>query len=196
MEEKKLRLFVAVDFPDDVVKEVARLEYLLDKKNFRGKMTELENLHLTLKFLGSVDATTFGKSSRSQNENRVTVEEVKKRLKKVKFLEFEGTLDSVGLFNFRGNPRIVWVKVGGSGIFELQEKIDEAFNGLLDKEERFMSHMTIARVKQVKNKKEFSEYVKNMGLKKVKFKINSFKLMKSELRKLGPVYSVVEEYKV
>ena len=69
-EQKLIRAFIAIDFPDDVIKEVARVGEVLGKKKFTGKMTELENLHLTLKFLGEID------------EERV--KEVQKRLKEIK----------------------------------------------------------------------------------------------------------------
>ena len=58
-----------------------------------------------------------------------------------------------------------------------------------------MSHLTIARVKKIKNRKSFLE-----GLKKIKipprlnFSVKSFKLKKSELKPEGPVYETIEEY--
>jgi len=180
-ESEKMRAFVAVDFPDVVIKEVARVQKILRKKKFEGKMTELENLHLTLKFLGRVEEGTL--------------ENVRKKLREVNFEEMDLNLSDIGTFSYKGRPRIVWVKVGGKGIFELQGKIDDALEGFFEREKRFMSHMTIARVKFVKDKKEFVDYVEEIGLKGVKFNVGSFRLMKSELKKLGPVYSVIEEYK-
>jgi len=55
MENKLIRAFIAIDFPDEVVKEIARVQEVLGKRQFTGKMTEPENLHLTLKFLGEID---------------------------------------------------------------------------------------------------------------------------------------------
>ena len=51
-EHVSTRTFICVEMPDAVVKEVARLQELVGKKLFTGKITELENLHATLKFLG------------------------------------------------------------------------------------------------------------------------------------------------
>jgi len=48
-----------------------------------------------------------------------------------------------------GRTRIAWIKVEGVGIWELQKRIDEALEDLFKKEERFMSHLTIARIKYV-----------------------------------------------
>jgi 2'-5' RNA ligase len=179
--EEKLRSFISVEFPDEVVKEVARVQEVLGKKKFEGKLTELENLHLTLKFLGEIDGKTL--------------EKVRKRLRKVKVGEMALRVEEIGTFNVRGRPRIVWVKIGGRGIFGLQKEVDKVLEGMFESEKRFMSHMTIARVKFVRDKREFIDYVKKIKLMDVRFKVDRFKLKISELKKTGPVYSDVEEYK-
>lgn len=178
-----VRAFVAVVFEDEVIKEVARIQEILSSYRFHGKMTELENLHVTLKFLGEID------------EERL--EKVKEKLREVKLNEFEGKLDCAGTFSVRGNPKIVWLKLNGKGLFELQKMIDwkmreEGFR----MEERFMGHLTIARVKYVKDKISFCKYVSGMGVREAKFKITKFLLIKSELKPLGPAYNVIEEYEL
>lgn len=182
-DERRTRAFICISMPDSVVKEVARVQELLGKLKFNGKMTELENLHLTLKFLGEI--------------NGDRLEKVKEKLRKLEFDEFEAKLSVIGVFNFRENPRIVWIKIGGKEVFELQRKVDKAMEKTGFKpEERFMSHMTIARVKYVEDKKGFLEHVKGIGIRDIKFKVNKFYLMKSELKSNGPIYSNIEEYKL
>jgi 2'-5' RNA ligase len=182
-QEEKTRAFIAVDFPDEVVKEIGRIQGILGKKQFTGKMTELENLHLTLKFLGEVD------------EERLNL--VREELRKIKLGRFEARFGGAGTFNHRGKPSIVWIKVGGKGIFELQTAVDGALEKAgFKKEKRFMSHLTAARVKYVKDRKEFVEYVRNLKMKDLRWEVRSFKLMKSELRPMGPIYTVVEEFEL
>lgn len=180
--ENKVRCFIALDFEDEILKETARIQEVLGSWKFIGKMTELENLHLTLKFLGEIEEEKL--------------EEVRKSLREIKEKSFEGKLDHAGFFSVLGNPKIIWIKLNGKGIFDLQKKIDEVLSINFKKEERFMGHLTIARVKYVSDKSGFRKYVENIGVKEVPFKINSFKLMKSELKPLGPVYSVIEEFKL
>lgn len=177
----KNRAFVCIDFPDEVIKEVTRVQKLIGNLKFTGKLTELENLHLTLKFLGEIDEEKL--------------ERVRKKLRGIKFESFEVKLGDVGTFNFKGKPRIVWIKLLGKGLFNSQAKIDSVLEeeGFV-KEERFMSHMTIARVRYVKDKEGFNKHIKGIKLKDIRFRINEFKLMKSELRSLGPVYSLIEKY--
>ena len=51
-----MRAFIALELPKEILEEINRIQGLLKKNNlFAGKFTELENLHLTLKFLGEID---------------------------------------------------------------------------------------------------------------------------------------------
>ncbi len=177
------RAFICIDFPDEIIKEVARIQGLIGNKiKFIGKITEPENLHLTLKFLGEIDDATF--------------EEVRKRLAGVEFGKLDLHLDKIGTFNYKGMPRIIWMKIAGKEVFELQKKIDESLVDLFPKEERFMSHATIARVKYAADLNYFFEYIKNLKFKKLRFSVDKFKLKASELKMTGPVYGTLEEYKI
>ena len=79
---------------------------------------------------------------------------------------------------------------------ELQKEIDEKLKDLFDKEKRFMSHLTIARVKSIKDKKEFFKKIREIDIKPIKFNINNFKLKESVLLEKGLRYNTLEEYKL
>lgn len=179
--KEKTRSFIAIEFSDSVVKEVARIQELVGNVKFTGKMTELENLHLTLKFLGGID------------EDKL--QSVKDALKKIKFESMNLKLGKVGTFSAHGRPAIVWIKVEGKAIYDLQKTIDEVLALDFNPEERFMGHLTIARVKYVKDKKGFLEHIENIKVKPISFDCKEFKLKKSELKPLGPVYTDLEVYK-
>ena len=170
-----------------------------------GKITTPGNLHLTLKFLGEID------------KNKI--DEVKQMLKEIRFNSFEGKiggkqvqaqlggkqvqarlggkqvqaqLGEIGVFS-KKLPRIIWIKLEGK-IFDLQKEVDEVLSGLFESEYRFMSHITIARIKQVYNKKEFVKYLGSIKYEKMDFKIEEFFLMESELTAEGPVYKKIKKY--
>jgi len=170
-----VRTFISIDLPENIKKEIQRIQDLLP--DFVGKKTEQENLHLTLKFLGEID-----------NEK---VEEIKKRLKLVKIKAFEAEVDNLGVFSEKF-VRIVWIHLKGAE--KLQEEVDKALKEIFDKEERFMSHITIARVKSIKNKMDFLSKLKEIKIPKLKFKVDSFQFKKSELFPQGPRYEVIEGY--
>ena len=163
------RCFIAIDLPENIKKEIIQIQKSLPE--FKGKLTEEENLHLTLKFLGEISDETAN--------------EVKERLKKIKFKKFKSNLKGLGVFSEQF-IRIVWMKLENCD--ELQKEIDNSLRDLFKKEERFMSHLTIARVKAVKDKKLFIETLEKIKVKPVEFSVDSFKLKKSVLTEKGPIY--------
>lgn len=180
MDKKELiRCFIALELPREAINKIEEMQNLIKKKKFFfGKFTESENLHLTLKFLGEIEEEK--------------VEEIKKKLSKIKFKEFEASLGELGVFINRYNS-ILWIKLNGQGIWDLQKQIDKNLEGLFEKENRFMGHITIARMKKILNKKEFLKYVKNIKFEKIKFHIGNFFLKASELKPNGPVYTIAKD---
>ncbi len=169
-----MRCFIALDLPREAIKRIEEIQELIQKKNlFIGKFTESENLHLTLKFLGEI--------------SEEQVQEARKKLQEIKFNEFDASLGEVGVFSKR-SLKIVWVKLNGKGVFDLQEKIDRVLSDLFQPETRFMGHITIARVKKVFDKETLVKYLKDIKIKDLKFKTDKFFLKKSDLKPEGPTY--------
>ncbi|HEB47313.1 MAG TPA: RNA 2',3'-cyclic phosphodiesterase, partial [Candidatus Pacearchaeota archaeon] len=142
-----------------------------------GKKTEPENLHLTLKFLGEID--------------KEKVVEVKEKLREVKFKEFETKIAYIGFFDNK-KYGVVWIHLPNCE--KIQEEVDEKLSSLFEKERRFMSHLTIARVKRIQNKAEFLRKLREIKFQKIRFVVKNFNLKKSTLMQEGPVYETLEEY--
>ena len=170
-----MRIFIAINFPEEARGEIIKIQESLP--DFVGKKTEFENLHLTLKFLGDVEDSKL--------------DEIKKRLKVINEKAFISEITSIGTFS-KEFSKIVWLHI--SNCETLQEKIDESLFGLFEKEKRFMSHVTIARIKKISDKEFFLKKIEVLKIKNLSFPVEKFSLMKSELTSSGPVYSVVEEY--
>lgn len=181
MTEENIRCFIALDLPREAINELEEIQNLIRKKNlFYGKLTEPENLHLTLKFLGEI------------NENKL--KEIQEKLKTVKIKAFDASLGELGFFS-KKSFRIMWIKLNGSELWNLQKEIDKICSELgFVIEERFMGHITLARIKKVTNMEEFLKYVKNLKHRKIKFQVKEFFLKKSELFPDGPVYNNLEKY--
>ncbi len=172
-----MRIFIGLKLPPKTLMQIKEIQDKLPV--FQGRKTELKNLHLTLKFLGDV--------------KQDKIQEIKNRLKNVEFEGFESSIEDMGIFDKKKGKGILWLQI--TGCESLQKKIDDALEGIYTKENRFMSHLTIARIKNLgENKKKFIEELKKIHLPKTFFINENFYLIKSKLKKEGPEYSLLEEY--
>jgi len=172
-----MRCFVSINIPREVAKEIRGIQGALP--DFYGKKTELENLHLTLKFLGEI--------------SEEKVKEVKNKLEEINLKDFESEIKYLGFFDNQ-KYGVIWVYL--SNCDKLQKVVDEKLKDLFEPERRFMSHLTIARVKNIVDKKRFLKELKELRTQMVKFDVNKFYLMKSELTSNGSRYEVLEGYKL
>jgi 2'-5' RNA ligase len=181
-----MRAFIAVACPPEAKEKLAqaaeRIRPLGDLK-----VVPKENVHLTLRFLGEVP------------ESRI--EELIEVLSTVKKPGgFEVCIKGLGAFPGPGSPRVLWAGAGKGDkeLRELHEAVDSAIFPLgYEKEGRFSSHYTIARVNYLKDKNGLKEVLAEyketvFGC----FQVDSFRLMKSILQRSGPVYSIVREFKL
>jgi len=177
----KMRCFISIDISKEIQEQIIKIQNCLPE--FVGKKIESENLHLTLKFLGEI------------SEDKV--EEVKKRLERIKCKEFEAEIDKLGIFDNRKSIKhpskiVVWLHI--KGVKELQSLIDKTLEDLFRVEKRFMSHLTIARVKKVKDKEKFLEELNKIKFDKMKFQVNNFTFKQSTLTTKGSIYKNLEKY--
>ena len=173
-----MRCFISINIPEEVSLKIQRIQSELP--DFYGKKTELENLHLTLKFLGEI------------GEDKV--EKVKEKLREIEFKKYKTCLDYIGFFDNQ-KYGVVWLHIPK---YEGLQKIVDCTTKKVgfDLEKRFMSHLTIARVKSIKDKREFLNGLKKIEIPKIKFNVDKFYLMNSKQRKTGPIYEIIEEYKL
>lgn len=175
-----MRLFIAIDIPKEIKDKLFDLQKQIGSDLAKISWVHKKNLHLTLKFLGELP------------ENKV--EGIKERLRTIKLNSFEVELNSLGVFPNENRIRVIWVGLKSEHIYELQIKIDQELLDLFSKDTRFQSHLTLGRVKFIKNKEKLKEKLK---LKcDGRFFVKKFKLIKSSLTREGPIYETIEEYKL
>jgi len=179
-----MRLFIAADLPEDLKEKLGKLTADLKKADIlEGNFVKPHLLHLTLKFLGE---TTEAK-----------VDEVKKALQSstANTKKFFVSLHGIGHFNYK----ILWAGGSSPELAELAAKIDSAAHELgFEKENReYAIHLTLARIKSVKNKDKFKEILeKYSSAQWGSFDVSEIKLMKSTLGREGAVYEVVGSFKL
>ena len=145
-----------------------------------------ENLHFTLQFLGD----TY--------ENQIT--EIIKGIYEVgqKFHTGTGLLKGIGYLSQQVNPRVIVIKL--EGLPEMTIMANEIFKitepmGFIPDHRKFIPHITLGRIKYLKNKPKFFNLVESFKDKEFqKFTANQIILFESILRPQGPVYSPIEKF--
>ena len=176
-----MRLFVAINLPSNVKDYLYDLCKKINSNNIKVNWTHKKNLHLTMKFIGEVGDSKLN--------------EIKDRLSHIEYEKFSLNLDTIGFFPNNNFIRIIWIGVNPEEkVIELQKKIDSGLLDLISKDQRFDAHLTIGRIKNIKNREEFIKKIKDTKLEKIQFNVNEFKLMKSTLSKDGPTYEEIANF--
>ncbi len=187
-EARSIRSFLAIEIPEDIRQKIYEAFARLHRQTLGVKWIEAAHMHLTLKFLGDVEADLLN-------------QEVLPRLDQISlnFKALSFALRGVGVFPTLQKPRIFWLGIEGdlSELKRLQMNIEKQLKDLplhLEKNE-FHPHITLGRIKEIGDRKiwqkALEEYEKiDFG----NFQVSTLTLFKSELTKSGPVYSKLKEF--
>jgi len=166
-----MRLFVAVPISEELRGKLWDLGKEIDQDGI--KRVNAANMHITLKFLGEMPEDA--------------AEKVMGQLKEVEFSSFRCSVKGIGVFPNENYIRVVWAGSESNDQLEiLAQKVQACLGG---QKERFSSHITIARVKRKVDIKEFLEKHKDEEFGPLD--VSEFHLMKSELKREGPEYSII-----
>lgn len=176
-----MRTFIAIELPNEIKEYLINIQQQIGNENAKIKWVAKKHLHLTLKFLDEV------------SEKRVEL--LKELLGKIKFKKFKVILDNLGVLPNEQRIHVIWIDLKPAGnVIELQQKVDSELLNHFPREQRFYAHLTLGRVKTLKNKEMLLQQIKSINIEKKEFEISDFKLIKSELTKDGPVYTVLATY--
>ena len=183
---EQIRSFIAIELPEEAKKGLASLRRELERDEHRFvKWVDPKGIHLTLKFLGNIPS------------KRVT--EITEAMKKAAqgFPPFVLEISGLGAFPSLKQARVVWVGVGGEldKLSTLQQNIDSALAtlGFAREERPFVPHLTVARVRDgasPSDRGRFGELVSSATFDgKYDVEVSALKLMRSQLRPAGAVYT-------
>ncbi|MEM5879446.1 MAG: RNA 2',3'-cyclic phosphodiesterase [Candidatus Aenigmatarchaeota archaeon] len=173
-----VRCFVGYLLPEEVKNEIVELQNRIEKWPLKCKFVEIENLHINFSFLGEID------------ENQIN--EISKKIDYIggKFDKFEIEID--GLIAI---PSPNYIRVLALSIFE-NEFLKRVFREVVKEigGDSKPPHITLCRVKSIENKNEVKGRVEDEKNKTHgKFVIDKIQLIKSELSKSGPIYSIIHQ---
>lgn len=178
-----IRTFIAIELPNAIRAEIARVQAELRKANERIAWTKPGNIHLTLKFLGEVE------QERIPAVGQALVGALNG------FGPFRCGVKTLGVFpNFK-RPRVLWVGVENETgeVIELAKKIEEALIHLgFSKENRkFTPHLTLGRVK-AQLSGQFIQKYKQTTFDGGPVPVSEVVLIKSDLKPGGAVYTPLQ----
>ena len=178
---KKIRCFIAVEIPSQIK---TKIEPLLQELHAQGiKPIAIENIHMTLKFLGYVS-----------NE---MLENITKALSHVKLHAFSFSVQGIGCFPMEKRPCVIWIGCESVEFEKLAQEINTALTPLFPKE-ACTAHLTIARVKDIKNAETKVKIQKFIAKHKNDLfgtiMCTNFALKESKLQKSGSVYSTLKTF--
>lgn len=181
-----MRLFVAIPVGDEVAGYADALRSELNQSHPDVKWVKKENYHLTLKFLGEVDAKL--------------VPEIRDRLMQAAeycppfYLETRG----IGYFPNHRRPRVIWAGIRGETDKAdfLGERIDAYLAELgFEPEKKRSFHLTLGRVRSELSWGDMQVMAASTQKnEQVTFRIVEFYLMESRLSQRGPEYTVLGKF--
>ncbi len=172
------RCFIGIFLPERVKNEVIAIQNELKNLPIDCKFVEPDNLHISLSFLGEVEESE--------------IEEIKQKL-----LEIGNSITKFNVISHELKliPNERYVRVIALDAFDeqkilivLSKMIRERMGGDVKP-----PHITLCRVKNIVNKPLFIEKIKNLKINVSNFAADKICLIKSELRRQGPIYSVLFE---
>lgn len=189
-DEKKsrVRVFCAVELPAGVRAETA--DYIEQLRGMFPRMKvgwdRAEKLHLTLKFLGEIEAERVESLSHAAARAVGGVP------------AFQINIEGTGAFPPRGIPRVLWLGVRdeSGGLVQLREGLERecAAAGFPREERPFHPHLTVARLRSPEGARALAAEHARAQFKSEAFKVRALVVMRSELGPGGSRYTVLSSF--
>ncbi|MCK4546096.1 MAG: RNA 2',3'-cyclic phosphodiesterase [Candidatus Eisenbacteria sp.] len=181
-----IRTFVALRLPSWVQKTVAEVQNRIHVPGIRVRWVEPENFHLSLRFLGDMPVDRLESVYGAVEKGCAGVR------------AFEVSLEGIGAFPNLRRPRVIWVGLerGREEVARLAASIEDCLEevGFAREERPFKAHATLGRVK------DFSPAVRMLGERAAAqhleidgIRVTRIEVMKSQLTRQGPIYTVLRE---
>ncbi|MBA3869943.1 MAG: RNA 2',3'-cyclic phosphodiesterase [Anaerolineae bacterium] len=168
------RLFLALDLPEALK---TRLKALCVGLAGARWITHAQ-MHLTLRFIGDVDAAQQAALQTGLATIRAT--------------PFKMALQGIGQFPPKGNPRVIWAGIQADDkLYTLQNRIEQIITGIgfEPADHTFSPHITLARFKIPPSTANVQHYMAlHQSFKTDAFEVTQFILFSSHLTTSGPIY--------
>ena len=180
-----LRAFIAVEIPLEIRQEIQRATSNLRRDaGSLVRWVAMENMHLTLKFLGNIPSANVEALTQMIHAETDS------------FNCFDIHLTSIGSFPSPKRPRVIYIGIQAPAALEaFQRQLESATRrlGYTAEERAFAPHLTIGRVRQnipVDDQQRIRSALEESTIDSLgTARVNSVHLYKSDLKPTGPLYT-------
>ena len=165
-----MRLFIAIQLSDDIRNSLSAVQTYLRDHGVRGNYTKIENLHLTLAFIG-------------EYSDPGSVLEV---MRSVPFSPFQMRIEGFGSFG-----DLYWCGIGENDtLLSYVKRLRRALagNDIPFDRKKFSPHITLIRKAEYNRRRGFP----GVTVPDVSMQVSGVSLMRSDRTKSGMVYTEVE----
>jgi 2'-5' RNA ligase len=175
-----MRAFLAIKLSENIINDIKNLQEQLKKYTIKGRWTNRDNLHITLKFFGEINEEEVSKIRKIINDISLN------------FKPFYIRLNKIGCFEGKDNIRVLWVDVKNDDRLKLLHDVIEtelSKAGFKKDDRKFKAHITVAReIILVKSIEEINNLHK---LDSDYFAVSNIHLMESKLENNRRVYKSI-----
>lgn len=185
-----MRIFFAIFPPEEIQLKISEIINQLQKNFIEIKwIKNHSNLHLTLRFLGEIN----------ENKVRQINQSVLNYFSDIHFKKFNIILNGFEFLPAKGYPRVIYLAVreGAENLRQLKINLDNGLSKVkfaAENNQKFVSHLTLARIKSRINLTTLQENLQNLNNKEFNFQVNSFTLMQSILTVQGVNYTELHKF--
>ncbi|MBI2859632.1 MAG: RNA 2',3'-cyclic phosphodiesterase [Chloroflexi bacterium] len=185
MSQETVRVFVAVELPEELKDKLASIRQELEGHGGEVvRWVDRGSIHLTLKFIGEIPPGAIP-------EIKSGMEEACKDA-----VAFPIVTGKIGFFPDAGRPRVFWISLEGNkeALLKLQENVELVMEAIgYQREPRgFSAHLTLARFKdyvEAGKKAMFVQVAERLAVPQCTISVNGISLMRSTLGPNGAKYS-------
>jgi len=183
---EQVRSFIAIELPDELKVGLAQLEAQLKMRRQPWvKWVDPYSIHLTLKFLGSVNVDRINEITKVMEESVQGIPPLHLEVK------------DLGVFPSLSRVQVAWVGVSGEvdKLSQLQQHLETnlARLGFAPESRPFTPHLTLARLRNqasLDEQQKFGQLIANTRFEATyTIKVDAISLIKSQLTREGAIYS-------
>jgi len=154
----------------------------------QASWSRIENIHLTIKFFGSVNQDSIPLISTAASRTASS------------FHPFQISISQAGVFPRASQPRVVWIGVDDHTgcLAKLQQlfELECSTNGFEKDARGFRPHLTIARIRKPAGARALAEANRQLGFESESLLVEELVVFRSELSSKGSKYTALSRHRL